>query len=84
MGEWSPPILGFTNCAADITRVVWKDNTTVCGGILGDSTQLAATMADLAREKAERERKDELRRQPNVVLLEDWRRTDEPFREGPI
>lgn len=66
MAEWSPPILGFAGSAADIARVVWRDGTAICGGILGNSAELAATLAALAR-------KDELRRQPNVVLLEDFR-----------
>lgn len=65
MREW-PPILGFRNYAADITQVVWKDGTAVCGGILGTSEQLAAALAEQAR-------KEELRAQPNVVLLSDYK-----------
>lgn len=68
MSEWRPPILGFSNSAGDIERVVWRDGTAVCGGILGDLSFEA-----LARMRAEEARKDELRNQPNVVLLEDWR-----------
>jgi len=30
----------------------------------------------LAREQAERERKEGLRQQSNVILLEDWRQND--------
>jgi hypothetical protein len=69
MAEWSPPpILGFTNYAADLARVVWKDGSAVCGGILG---RLDPEV--LAQEAAERARKEELRQQPNVVLLEDYK-----------
>lgn len=64
MSKWSPPILGLSD-----TQVVWRDGTIVCGGILG-----RVDPEELARERAERERKEELRQQPNVVLLDDWRK----------
>jgi hypothetical protein len=67
----SPPMLGF-DAVADLVRVEWKDGTTVCGGILGRAFDPAA----LAREAAKRARKEELRQQTNVVLLEDWRQKD--------
>lgn len=64
MREWTPPILGFTD-----TQVVWRDGTVVCGGgILG-----RLDPAVLAQERAELARKEELRAQPNVVLLEDFK-----------
>jgi hypothetical protein len=64
-------MLGF-DAVANLVRVEWKDGTTVCGGILGSAFDPAA----LAREAAEQARKYELRQQPNVVLLEDWRQND--------
>jgi hypothetical protein len=63
----SPPMLGF-DAVANLVRVEWKDGTTVCGGILGHAFDPAA----LARQAAEQARKEELRQQPNVVLLEDY------------
>ena len=66
----SPPMLGFD--AANLARIQWRDGTTVCGGILGHAFDPAA----LAREATERARKEELRQQTNVVLLEDWRQND--------
>ena len=64
MPNW-PPILGFSNCP---TEVRWRDGTAIAGGILGDMS-----MEALARMKAEQERNEELRQQPNVVLLDDFR-----------
>jgi hypothetical protein len=70
---YRPPILGFDDWRANPSvHVQWKDGTPVASvGILGkfDSETIAT-------EKAERERKEELRQQTNVVLLEDWRHDD--------
>ena len=65
MRDWSPPVLGLTD-----TLVVWRDGSIICGGILG-----RIDPAELAAERAELERKEELRAQPNVILLEDWRQS---------
>lgn len=66
MLNWNPPMLGFTACAANTVNVVWRDGTAV--GILGN-----LSAESLARDKAEQERKDELRQQANVILLDDFR-----------
>ena len=58
------PVLGLTD-----TAVVWRDGTVVCGGILG-----RVDPEVLAQERAEAARKEMLRSQPNVYLLEDFRR----------
>jgi hypothetical protein len=68
MPNWSLPTLGF-DCLANLARVERRDGTAVCGGILGSAFDPAA----LAREAAERAREEELRAQPNVVLLSDFR-----------
>ena len=63
MLSWTPPLLGF----GVRPRIVWKDRTTVAGGILGDmSTE------SLARMRAEEAREQELRAQ-GVVILKDFR-----------
>jgi hypothetical protein len=70
---YRPPILGFDDCRADpLIHVRWKNGASVATvSILGDMAP-----ETLAREKAERLRKAELRQQTNVVLLEDWRQND--------
>lgn len=49
-----------------------RDGTFVCGGILGAAFDPEVK----AHLEAERAPKEELRNQPNVVLLEDWRQSD--------
>jgi hypothetical protein len=61
-------MLGF-DYVASLTRVEWKDGSTVCGGILGHAFDPEA----LAREAADRAHKDYLRAQANVILLEDYK-----------
>jgi hypothetical protein len=72
MSQFALPILGFDDGGPTYpSLVIWKDGTVICGGILGDMSP-----ETLAREKAEWERKAELRQQTNVILLEDWRQND--------
>jgi hypothetical protein len=68
MSQFALPIIGFDNWEPPM-RVRWADGTklTYCG-ILGDMRP-----ETLAREKAEQSRKEALRQQRNVFLLEDWR-----------
>jgi hypothetical protein len=70
---YRPPILGFDDWAANPSvHAQWADDTPVATvGILGDMSP-----ETLAREQAERECKEGLRQQSNVILLEDWRQND--------
>jgi hypothetical protein len=65
---YRPPILGFDEWRSNPSvQIQWADGTVVYRGILGDMSP-----ETLAREKAEREHKEELRDR-NVVVLDDWR-----------
>ncbi len=68
---YRPPILGFDEWRTNpLAHVQWKDGTPVTTlGLLGDMS-----VETLARRKAEQVRKQELRQQTNIVLLEDWRK----------
>jgi hypothetical protein len=63
--NFSLPVLGFSDRPPeDSVRVEWRDGTVVYCGILGkfDADTIAAEA-----------RKEELRQQPNVILIEDHR-----------
>ena len=68
MSQFALPLLGFDDWSPSV-HVQWRDRTPVATlGILGDMS-----LETLAREQTERARKEALRRQSNVFLLEDWR-----------
>jgi hypothetical protein len=68
MSEFILPVLGLGAEDRRPHTITWLDGTVVCRGILGDFSP-----ETVAREKAEQDRKDELRSNENVVLLDDWR-----------
>jgi hypothetical protein len=68
MPEFSLPVLGFSDWSPNPSCVQWKNGTVICRGILG-----AFDPETLAAERAEQERKEELRSHDNIVLLEDYR-----------
>lgn len=73
MNDISLPVLGLTwngDSSAD-PRVIWKDGTVVCGGILGAAFDPETKL----RHEAAEAHKQELRDQ-NVVVLEDYRKGD--------
>jgi hypothetical protein len=69
MREFPLPVLGLENSPTSFA-VIWKDGTP-CGVLSAVSDPEIKARVD-----AEQARNEALRKQPNVVLLEDWRQSD--------